>query len=112
MRVRRYLHREGFRYTIDDRRFPGRPDLAFPKLRAVVFVHGCFWHQHPNCKLAAKPGSNVSFWRIKLAANVERDRRNSRALRRLGWHVFTVWECQIRDSRLASLAASLRALSS
>jgi DNA mismatch endonuclease (patch repair protein) len=88
---------------------PGRPDLVFRRLRSVVFVHGCFWHQHRNCRLAARPRSNTAFWSTKLASNVERDGRNRRELTRRGWRVFVVWECQLSDRRLNTLAKSLRA---
>lgn len=92
--VRRYLHRAGLRYRLHDRCLPGRPDLVFPKYKAVVEVRGCFWHQHPGCRFAYMPQSNHKFWATKLAGNVARDRRNEAALRSLGWRVVVVWECE------------------
>ena len=76
---------------------PGRPDLVFPRYRAVVFVHGCFWHRHEGCRFAYTPGSRVRFWTEKFRQNVARDRRTEDALRSLGWQVLVIWECETRD---------------
>jgi DNA mismatch endonuclease, patch repair protein len=95
--VRRFLHRLGFRYRLHDKRLPGRPDLVLPRYRTAVFVHGCFWHQHPGCRLAAKPGTNVDFWRAKLEGNVARDERVRSQLAESGWKALTVWECEVGD---------------
>lgn len=92
--LRRELHRRGFRYVIGDRRLPGTPDLVFPRYKAVVFVHGCFWHGH-DCRQGRAPSSNIGYWEPKIAANRERDARKEQALCDLGWRVFTVWECQL-----------------
>ena len=89
------LHRLGFRYRLGNKKLPGRPDLVFPKYRAVVFVHGCFWHRHPGCKDATTPKSNLPFWTNKFAENIERDRRVERELARRGWRVMVVWECKL-----------------
>jgi DNA mismatch endonuclease (patch repair protein) len=97
LEVRRFLHRLGFRYRLHDRRLPGRPDIVLPKYRTVVFVHGCFWHQHPGCRLSARPDTNATFWRNKLRANVERDERDQTRLKELGWRPLTVWECALGD---------------
>lgn len=106
--VRRHLHRTGLRYRLHVRELPGSPDLVFPKHEAVVFVHGCFWHQHPGCDLAVMPSSNEQFWREKLEGNVERDARNRTRLEQSGFRVFTVWECEISDTRLEKLANQIR----
>ncbi|MGK2957258.1 MAG: very short patch repair endonuclease [Acidimicrobiales bacterium] len=94
--VRRVAHSLGYRFRLHRRDLPGNPDLVFPKYRAVVFVHGCFWHQHSaeSCR-ARPPKTKVDYWIPKLQGNVERDRRNVRRLRRLGWRVMTIWECQV-----------------
>jgi DNA mismatch endonuclease, patch repair protein len=92
--VRRYMHARGLRYRLHVRSLPGRPDIVFPKYRAVVEVRGCFWHQHPRCKYAVMPKSNARFWEEKLQSNVLRDRRSVRALRKAGWRVITIWECE------------------
>ncbi len=77
---------------------PGRPDMAFPRSKAAVFVHGCFWHQHCGCPKAREPKSNQAFWEAKFAANRERDRRAARELRAMGWSVLMVWECETKDA--------------
>lgn len=106
--VRRFLHAAGFRFRVSVRSLPGIPDIVLPKREAVVFVHGCFWHSHRNCRRATTPSTNRAFWRAKFAGNVARDKRNAQRLRRLGWRVYTIWECQVRDTRaLASLARRL-----
>lgn len=95
IRVRQLLHRAGYRYRLHVRDLPGRPDLVFPWRRAVIFIHGCFWHQHGcrNCR----PATRADYWSAKLSRNVARDADNAEALRRLGWSVLTIWECQTRD---------------
>ena len=96
--VRRAAHALGFRFRLHRMDLPGRPDLVFPKLKIALFVHGCFWHRHKNCKKASIPVSNVEFWTAKLARNVKRDRVVQKELRSLGWSVGVFWECQIRNS--------------
>lgn len=105
MIVRRYLHARGLRFRLHVRSLPGRPDIVLSKHRTVVEVRGCFWHQHQGCRYAVLPKSNARFWRTKLASNVARDKRSSRALRLIGWRVMTIWECRVyKQSELASLA--------
>ena len=107
--VRSYLHRQGLRFRLHDRRLPGRPDLVLARYQAVVNVHGCFWHQHPGCQFACMPASNRFFWRTKLTGNAERDALNDAELRRRGWRVLTVWECEVSDEKkLARLARRIR----
>lgn len=96
MIVRRYLHRCGFRYRLHDRSLPGAPDLVLPRYRAVIFVHGCFWHRHAGCRFAATPANNHEFWRQKLSDNIERDQRTIQKLLHDDWRVIVVWECGIR----------------
>lgn len=86
----------GYRYRLHDKELPGRPDLAFSGRRAVIFVHGCLWHQH-DCGRYKLPASNVDFWSKKLADNVLRDHEHQAELEAMGWHVLTVWECETRD---------------
>ena len=97
MIVRRIAHRLGFRFRFHRRDLPGSPDLVFPQHRAVIMVHGCFWHRHPGCKYAYNPKTRVRFWEDKFEGNVVRDRRNETALDELGWRVMVVWECETRD---------------
>lgn len=89
------LHRLGYRFRLHDRSLPGRPDIVLKRHRAVVFVHGCFWHRHRGCKFAYTPKSNVVFWTTKFEGNVARDREAIRRLRRDGWRVLVVWECAV-----------------
>lgn len=96
MVVRRLLHAMGYRFRLHRRDLPGTPDIVFPGRRAVVFVHGCFWHRHAGCRLAAVPATRRDFWEAKIAANKARDRRAVAQLRRDGWRVAVVWECQTR----------------
>lgn len=103
--LRRALHRLGLRYRINAKELPGKPDLAFPKYKAAVFVHGCFWHRHKGCGIATTPKSNTDFWNEKFSRNVSRDKRNRAALRNLGWSVIVVWECDL-GSRMKIEAAA------
>ena len=97
--VRRIAHRMGLRFRLHRKDLPGCPDLVFPKHRLVVFVHGCFWHQHEGCRRASIPKSRTDFWMTKLAANVARDRRQEDALQALGWRVLVIWGCETGDRR-------------
>ena len=99
LRVRKVLHGMGLRYRLHGRALPGKPDLVFARVRAVLFVHGCFWHMH-RCKRGMPvPATNRTFWAEKRRSNVERDRRNRAALRADGWRVFEIWECQTRGEQ-------------
>ncbi|MBK1736223.1 very short patch repair endonuclease [Halorhodospira abdelmalekii] len=97
MKLRRLVHGMGFRYRLHIKDLPGKPDLVFPSRRAVIFMHGCFWHRHKGCRLARLPKSKLDFWGPKLEANRKRDSRNQRRLKDLGWRVLIVWECQMAD---------------
>ena len=96
MVVRRMVHAMGFRYRLHVKNLPGKPDLAFPRLRRIIEVYGCFWHGHAGCREGRLPGTRQEYWGPKLAANRKRDRRNRRKLRTLGWTVLVVWECEIK----------------
>lgn len=93
--VRQILHRLGFRFRLHVKYLPGKPDIVLPKHRAVIFVHGCFWHSHVGCKRAKRPSSNVSFWNPKLDGNMKRDSQNVERLITLRWRVLKIWECEI-----------------
>ncbi|MCG3132810.1 MAG: Very short patch repair protein [Phycisphaerae bacterium] len=95
--VRRLVHGAGYRYRLHRRELPGCPDLVFPARRKVIFVHGCFWHRHADCPNCRLPKSRLDFWEPKLKANHDRDRRNERLLRKGGWSVLVVWECEVRE---------------
>ncbi|MGK2914844.1 MAG: very short patch repair endonuclease [Porticoccaceae bacterium] len=96
--LRSLLFARGFRYRLHVGSLPGSPDLVFPKHRAVVFVHGCFWHRHEGCRYTTTPVENAGFWRQKFLGNVDRDRRHTEMLRTLGWRVAVVWECALKHS--------------
>lgn len=102
MVVRRIAHRLGFRFRLHRSDLPGSPDLVFPGRRKVVFVHGCYWHRHPGCRLAYQPKSNVEFWTEKFAANVARDQKALQELRNQGWDTLVIWECDAKDSGLVA----------
>jgi DNA mismatch endonuclease (patch repair protein) len=101
--VRKALHALGYRYRLNVKTLPGKPDLVFPKHRAVIFVHGCFWHGH-SCKRGKRvPKTNTAYWTEKIARNKARDKKNTAALKKLGWRVITVWECEAKTLDPASL---------
>lgn len=102
MRVRRAAHRLGYRFRLHRSDLPGTPDLVFPRLGKVVLVHGCFWHQHPGCRLARQPKSRLDYWLPKLDRNRQRDLQSSTALRAIGWTVLVIWECQVPDEAAAA----------
>lgn len=95
--LRRSLHALGFRYRLHAKGMPGKPDLVLPKFKAVIFVHGCFWHRHPGCRYASTPATRPEFWASKFGANVARDRAARSALLLAGWRVATIWECAMRS---------------
>lgn len=100
--VRSLLHGMGFRYRLHVRALPGCPDIVLPRWKSAVLVHGCFWHRHQGCHLAYTPKSRKTFWTKKFEGNVNRDKKASAMLRRLGWRIFVVWECELQDrDRLA-----------
>ena len=97
--VRKYLFSQGFRYRKNDTRLPGNPDIVLPKYKTVIFVNGCFWHNHENCKYFVWPKTNEDFWRTKISANVSRDQENIKLLSELGWNVIVIWECELKKQR-------------
>lgn len=96
MFVRRMFFKAGFRYRLHKTDLPGKPDIIFPKYKIVVFVNGCFWHQHQGCKRATIPSTNRDYWEKKLNRNVERDALEITLLKKAGWKVFVIWECEIQ----------------
>ena len=88
-----------YKYAVNVKHLPGRPDICIKSRNTVIFVHGCFWHQHNNCRYAAKPKSNIKFWRLKLAANKARDKQNIKNLKKMGYRTCVVWECDIKNAR-------------
>ena len=111
--VRRYLFSLGFRFRKNVSELPGKPDIVLPKYKTVVFVNGCFWHGHRNCKKASLPRSNRDFWEQKILRNTSRDRAQKRALKKMGYRVLVVWQCELRpafrDKNLEKLVKKVRA---
>lgn len=106
--VRSILHHMGYRFRIHPEHLPGRPDIVLPRYRAIIFVHGCFWHRHEGCKRAFIPSTRREFWERKFQRNVERDKQNVLDLTALGWKVMVVWECELADK--GQLASRLEGL--
>lgn len=111
--VRKALRSIGVRYSLHPKSLPGRPDICVSSQKLAIFVHGCFWHRHANCRKATSPKTRSGFWTEKFLANVARDKRKTRELRKLGWSVLVIWECQCRDtdrlrSRLTRIVDQLR----
>ena len=105
--VRRALHAGGFRFRLHDARLPGRPDIVLPRYRAVVLVHGCFWHRHEGCRLTTTPATRAGFWEAKFAGNVARDARDDARLADAGWRIAVLWECGLRAKDIAPLITRL-----
>ena len=101
MKIRKLLHKNGFRYRLHPRELPGRPDIVLPRYHLCILIHGCFWHRHPGCRYATTPSSREDFWRSKFEQNVNRDTRNRHELLQQGWRVFELWECGIRKPEVA-----------
>ena len=111
--VRKGLHARGFRFRLQDRKLPGRPDIVLPKYGVAIMVNGCFWHGHKGCRYATKPKSNIEFWETKIARNKHRDEVTYAHLEALGWTVIIVWECELRgkekaEARIQTLAEEIR----
>lgn len=100
--IRKALFKKGFRFKLHDKSLPGKPDLVLPKYDAVIFIHGCFWHQH-NCHLFKWPSTRPEFWETKIHRNVEVDKRNYKELKKEGWYILTIWECALKGKTRRSL---------
>ncbi|WP_282163703.1 very short patch repair endonuclease [Turicimonas muris] len=107
--IRKGLHKLGFRFRLCVKDLPGRPDIVLPKYKTIIFINGCFWHGHENCKRANIPKSNSSYWLPKILRNKERDKLNMEKLRNAGWKVLTVWECSLKTRREAEETIQLLA---
>ena len=94
--VRKYLFSKGFRYRKNEKKLPGTPDIVLPKYKTVIFVNGCFWHGHKDCRYFVVPKTNTDFWLDKINTNIERDKRKQEVLKELGWNVVVVWECELK----------------
>ena len=104
MLVRKFLHANGFRYKLHDKTLPGKPDIVLPKYKTVIFVHGCFWHGHKECKYSTIPKTRTEWWFNKIEGNKMNDNRNKRLLKKTGWKVIDVWQCNLKNPTKASKA--------
>ena len=111
MLVRKFLHSQGFRYRLHDKKLPGKPDMVLPKYKTVIFVHGCFWHGHKNCKYYVVPKTRTDWWLNKINGNIANDKKAMTALKKDGWKIITVWECQLKPAKVEkTLNALLKGL--
>lgn len=97
IKIRSLIHKLGYRFRLHKKDLPGKPDIVLGKYKSVIFVHGCFWHRHKNCKYAYTPKSRLNFWKTKFQGNIERDKKNEIKLKKLRWKVAVIWECEIAD---------------
>ena len=100
IKVRKVLHSMGYRFRLHSKDLPGSPDIVLPKYKTVIFVHGCFWHRHQNCKYASTPKTRQEFWNKKFNENILRDKKNLEILSSLGWKIIIIWECEIRNKKI------------
>ena len=94
--VRRFLHQNGFRFKLHSEKLPGKPDIVLPKYKTIIFIHGCFWHGHKNCKYFVVPKTRTEWWLNKINKNIVNDKKNITELRKLGWRIIQIWECNIK----------------
>jgi DNA mismatch endonuclease (patch repair protein) len=97
VQVRKFLFKKGFRFRLHSKEIAGRPDIVLPKYKTVIFVHGCFWHRHKNCRFATTPKSKEKFWEKKFSENMLRDEKNNYLAIKTGWHVIIIWECEVKS---------------
>lgn len=109
LKLRSALFRRGYRYRLHQPGLPGTPDIVFPSRKAVIFVHGCFWHRHENCRYSTTPASNTEFWMSKFSANVTRDRAAAERLELSGWQVLIIWECELRPASFEATVSDVSA---
>lgn len=107
VKVRKHLFSQGFRFRKNDKKLAGKPDIVLPKYKTVIFIHGCFWHRHENCKDATTPKTRVDFWEEKFSKNIENDKKNCELLMREGWQVIVLWECEIEKHFEETMAKTI-----
>ena len=107
MLVRRFLHANGFRYKLHDKSLPGKPDIVLPKYKTVIFVHGCFWHGHKNCKYFVTPKTKTEWWLNKINGNIANDTKVIKALKNDGWKIITIWECNLKPAKVETTLSNL-----
>lgn len=107
MLVRRFLHANGFRYRLYDKKLPGKPDIVLPKYKTVIFIHGCFWHGHKNCRYFVVPKTRTDWWLNKINGNIANDKKVRSALKKDGWKIITIWECKLKPKCVSSTLRKL-----
>lgn len=105
--VRKFLHSKGFRYRLHKKNLPGKPDIVLSKYKTVIFIHGCFWHGHKNCKYFVVPKTRTKWWLNKIMENKKIDKRNYSKLRNNGWKIITLWECQLKPKKIIGTLSKL-----
>ena len=100
MVVRKFLHANGFRYSLHNKKLPGKPDIVLPKYKTIIFIHGCFWHGHANCKYFKIPRTRTQWWKDKINRNKANDEKAVKALRKDGWKVIIIWECKLKPAKV------------
>ena len=107
MLVRRFLHAKGFRYKLHEKKLPGKPDLVLPKYKTVIFIHGCFWHGHKNCKYYVVPKTRTEWWLNKINSNIANDTKAVKSLKYEGWKIIHIWECELKPAKVDKMLATL-----
>lgn len=107
MLVRKFLHANGYRYKLHDKTLPGKPDIVLPKYKTIIFIHGCFWHGHTNCKYFVVPKTRTQWWLDKINRNKANDEKAVKALKKEGWKIITIRECQLKPAKLSKTLSSL-----
>jgi DNA mismatch endonuclease, patch repair protein len=107
MIVRKFLHSNGFRYKLHDKSLPGKPDIVLPKYKTVIFVHGCFWHGHKNCKYYVIPKTRTDWWLNKINGNISNDTKAVKELKKDGWKIMTIWECELKPAKIEKTLTTL-----
>lgn len=105
--VRKFLHKQGYRYRLNVKNLPGKPDIVLAKYKTVIFIHGCFWHGHSGCRYFVMPKSNLSYWEPKINRNICRDLNNETALKKAGWNIIVIWECELKKSSIEETLQNL-----
>ena len=107
MLVRKFLHANGYRYRLHDKKLPGKPDIVLPKYKTVIFVHGCFWHGHKNCKYFVVPKTRTEWWLNKINSNIANDAKAAKALKKEGWKIINLWECNLKPAKIKKTLSKL-----
>lgn len=105
--VRKFLHASGFRYKLHDKTLPGKPDIVLPRYKTIIFIHGCFWHGHANCKYFKIPQTRTAWWLQKINTNKANDAKSVKALKKDGWKIITIWECRLKPASIEKTLSSL-----